>query len=125
MLHGSGVQSAAGHAGLGDTVGSDDEEVLLAREEDFLPCVASKVITSAGKDATGEFGEYKLGNAPRLMSSCKNYIISICRYYLSAGPLPVNNLAEGGKCFVLLVPIFVAFLDADNGGVEFAVQLEG
>ena len=42
-------------------------------------------------------------------------------YYLSAGPLPVDNLAEGEKRFLFKVPIFVAFLYSDNGGFEFAV----
>jgi hypothetical protein len=65
--------------------------------------------------------EYELGNAPRLMRSGKYIIISVSGNYLSAGPVAVYNLAEREKRFVRYVPIFVAFLYADDGGVEFAI----
>jgi hypothetical protein len=58
------------------------------------------------------------------MRSGKYIIVSVSSNYLSTGPFSVDNLAEREQRFIWQVPIFVAFLYADDCGVEFAVELE-
>jgi hypothetical protein len=59
------------------------------------------------------------------MSSSKYIIISMGSYEFCSGPMPFYFHAQWGNGLFFDVPVFVTFLDAEDGGVKFTVKLEG
>jgi hypothetical protein len=55
----------------------------------------------------------------------KRVVFSVGGYYLSARPMPSYVDLQRVHCFVFYGPVLIALLDAKDGGIELAVEVEG